>query len=78
MKSRTHAELRNIDWSIWMQDNGACAQDQVVLVLLMDIRHELQRLNNVLQCPNFIAVPSKLDAIVRNTTPKRRRRRAKR
>lgn len=34
-----------------------------MLAVMMDIRDELKRLNNVLQCPNFIAVPSKLDAI---------------
>lgn len=39
--------------------------DHVAIEVMMDIRNELQRLNNVLQCPNFIAVPSKLDDIRR-------------
>lgn len=42
--------------------------------LLMDIRDELKRLNGVLHCPNFLAIPFKLDAIKRNTTKKRTRK----
>lgn len=43
-----------------------------ILSVLMDVRDELKRLNNVIQCHNFIAVPSKLDAIVRNTRKRKR------
>jgi hypothetical protein len=42
------------------------------LGLLMDIRDELQALNRVFQCRNFLAMPQKLDAIVKNTRKKKR------
>lgn len=46
--------------------------DSIHAALLMDIRDELKRMNNVLQCPNFIEVPSILRSIKRNTTKKRK------
>lgn len=48
--------------------------EHVRVELLMDIRDELQKLNAVLNCRNFLAIPSKLDKIERNTCkPKRKR-----
>lgn len=43
------------------------------LGVLMDIRDELQALNRIFHCHNFLAVPAKLDAIVKNTKKKKRR-----
>jgi hypothetical protein len=43
----------------------------------MDIREELQRLNRLLHCQNFTAIPSELRKIARNTAkpkPKPKRR----
>lgn len=70
------------DWE-WTLDGdqgkGAYSYPSAQLSVLMDIRDELKRLNNVLQCPNFIAVPQKLDNIraelrqVRLNTRKRKR-----
>jgi hypothetical protein len=56
----------------WPPTSGRCG---ATLALLMDIRDELQRLNEVLHCSNFLAVPRKLDRIARNTAKPRRRRR---
>ena len=69
-----HKNLRNVDWSISENDNGRYDHDQVMRAIMLDIREELKRLNNVLQCPNFIAVPSKLDQIVKNTRKRRKPR----
>lgn len=37
--------------------------DGAQLAALMDIRDELKKLNSLLHCPNFQAIPFKLDAI---------------
>lgn len=50
--------------------------EQAGIALLMDLRDELQSMNqklSVLQCHNFLRIPQKLDAIRRNTTKKKRR-----
>lgn len=51
------------------------SRDYAFIGLLMDLRDELQRLNNLLHCPNFQAVPRKLDQIRANTTKPRKRKR---
>jgi hypothetical protein len=43
------------------------------LVVLQDIRDELKRLNAVLHCTNFLAIPRKLESIRRNTAKPRKR-----
>ena len=53
-------------------------RDGVSVAVLMDIRAELQTLNALLACPNFIAIPQILRTIRRNTTkPKRRKVRSR-
>lgn len=59
-------------WRLYESDGGGFQSDQVTHALLMDIRRELKRLNNVLQCPNFMAVPAKLDQIAKNTRKRRK------
>lgn len=41
--------------------------------LLMDIRDELKELNRLLNCRNFIAIPSILRGIRTNTTKRKRK-----
>ena len=60
----------NAEWRT--RDGNDFTWEQVVVEVLMDVRKELQRLNSVLQCPNFIAVPSKLDRIEKNTRKRRK------
>lgn len=63
------ARHKNGDWTIpdkvqnWTQVNTA---------LLMDIRDELQRLNSLLACPNFIGIPRTLRAIARKLAKPRK------
>ena len=47
--------------------------DSIKVALLMDIRDELQSLNRVLHCTNFLRIPQKLDDIRRNTAKKKRK-----
>jgi hypothetical protein len=44
------------------------------LAVLMDIRDELKRINNVLNCSNCLAIPRKLDRIAANTAMPRKRK----
>lgn len=65
---------KNWKWRV-LATNGEWGTETAQLAVLMDIRDELQRLNDVLHCHNFLSIPFKLDAIKRNTAkPKGKRR----
>jgi hypothetical protein len=67
---------KNVDWSVG-DDSGVypSVRHGVFVALLMDIRDELQRLNGLLHCHNFLDVPRKLERIARNTVkPKKRKK----
>ena len=51
-RSRTASSVAGLEWGIWQNDDGTFQHDQARLAVLMDIRRELQRLNNVMQCRN--------------------------
>lgn len=56
-------------WDVATPDGKfyASVNQAQILAVLMDLRDELKALNGVLQCPNFLAVPHKLERIARNT-----------
>jgi len=66
---------KNGNWVIHNNGDGTVPTDDAHLAVLMDIRDELQSMNAVLHCSNFLAIPRKLDAIKRNTAKKRKTRR---
>ncbi len=59
------------------QSGNVAGLTRRAVAVLMDIRSELQQLNGLLRCPNFLSMPGELRAIRRNTAT-RRRRKAKR
>lgn len=67
----------NRNWDIRPDRNGMYSWDQVQTALLQDIRHELQRIRAVAECPNAIAIPRILRRILRritkNTTKRKRK-----
>jgi hypothetical protein len=65
---------KDVNWRLNELPSGNAPTDDAQLAVLMDIRDELKRLNSVLHCTNFLAIPSKLDAIRRNTAKKRRKK----
>lgn len=65
---------KNVEWTPGAEDGSMPTWERVQVALLMDIRDELQRLNNILECPNFQRIPAKLDRIGRNTAKPRKRR----
>ena len=68
----TDTRYKNLVWNIHPGSDGVCPFEGAQLAVLMDIRDELQQLNRLLQCSNFIDIPLMLDEIVINTRPKRR------
>jgi len=81
MAKRTNdAQWKNQQWTINQADKdpGAVATvDEAILATLMDIRGELQALNRVFGCSNFLRIPWVLDRIAANTRKPRKRRKAK-
>jgi hypothetical protein len=66
---------RNVDWQT--PEGIGFTWEHIAVEVLMDIRDELQRLNALLHCSNFVGIPSELRKIARNTAkpkPKRRRK----
>jgi hypothetical protein len=59
------------DWSIDRNPDGKYPYDQVALVLLMDIRAELRKINATLRCEETQDIPRLLRAIRRNTSKPR-------
>lgn len=64
---------KDANWGINTNADGTTPHDDALLAVCMDIRDELKRLNTLLHCPNFVAIPGILTAIRVNTTKKRRR-----
>lgn len=54
------------NWNL--PDGPSMSYEAAQLAVLMDIRRELKRLNLLLSCPNFVAIPRKLDRIEKNTS----------
>jgi hypothetical protein len=65
------ARRKNTEWSI-PEVGQSVTVDQANLAVLMDIRDELQRLNALLHCQNFQAIPRHLTRIAKNTARKKR------
>ena len=68
---------KNVNWQLNVDSLGRVSNEDAHLAVLMDLREELQRLNQILMCPNFLAIPRKLDAICHNTKKKKRKTRVK-
>ena len=67
-------QSRNIDWEVTEANGTTPTWERAGIAVLMDIRRELQRLNGLLSCPHFTAIPRTLRTISRNTAKPRRRK----
>ncbi len=70
------ARHKNINWDLAEEINGdgrPCGLARRQVAVLMDIRDELQTLNSVFACRNFLDVPQLLRDIKRNTTKRKRK-----
>ena len=78
MTDRRH---KDVNWTIDTLPTGRVAHADAVLAVQMDIRdevkqitRELRRLNDVIQCSNFISIPHVLSGIRRNTAKPRKQK----
>ena len=70
--------LANQMWTIWVNegDRGTTIDvDQLQILLLMEVREQLKKLNGLLHCERFVGIPGKLERIVKNTSKPRKRKR---
>lgn len=64
---------RNENWSVANTDGNVPTWERVSIAVLMDIRDELQTLNRVFQCTNFLRIPYQLDMIRKQTAKKKKK-----
>ncbi len=65
---------RNVNWSLSDKFGQIQSSDHAILAVLMDIRDELQALNGVFRCVNFVRIPRVLDKIEANTRKETRKK----
>jgi len=66
--------FKNVEWDLANSQGNVFSWEGVGFAVLMDIRDELQTLNRLLGCHNFVEFPSILRSIRDNTAkPKRRK-----
>lgn len=68
---------KDVFWNLYTNSSGNLTWEQVNVAVLMDIRDELKELNRLLHCSNFVAIPTILRTIRRNTTKRRRNKKSK-
>lgn len=66
--------FKDVNWSLPSVNGQIREWSFAQTALLMDLRDELKRLNSLLHCHNFMAIPYKLDRISRNTAKPRRKK----
>ena len=69
------SDLRHKDanWTVPCNSEGKISFEGAQLAVLLDLRDELKRLNAVFACYNFRRIPSKLEAIRKNTAKRRKK-----
>lgn len=65
-------QTRNLTFRLNV-DGNAWDTDRIQAAVLMDIRDELQKLNAVFHCSNFLGIPREL-RLIKERLPKRRKR----
>ena len=63
---------KNRNWRIETNSDGRISHNDVRLAVLMDIRAELQQINRIIGCRNFMMIPGQLEVIARNTARRRK------
>ena len=65
---------KDANWRLNVDNNGRVSNDDAQLAVLMDIRDELKRLNSLLHCQNFQAIPRILKRVSANTYERKHNR----
>ena len=61
---------KNTQWVLKLNPDGTLQNDRVQIAVLMDIRDELQTLNFIFRCKNFVNLPHTLNRIDRRLRKK--------
>lgn len=57
-----NTRFKDVNWDLpTTPEGGIKTWEAVQIAVMMDIRDELKRLNGTLACPNFLAIPSRLE-----------------
>lgn len=70
------ARFKNANWGVREAEgnkNSAFDCHEASLAVLMDIRDEMQRMNALLHCKNFLDIPLRLRMIQKNTQKRKRK-----
>lgn len=59
----TKNTARDLEWDLHLNDNGTWPDARVQIALLVDIRAELRKLNELLHCHNCMNIPHVLKRI---------------
>lgn len=68
---------KDVSWNVTDTTGRTLGWDGAKVAVLMDIRDELKKLNNLLSCGNFVAIPHILREISKHTLRPRPKRKAK-
>lgn len=74
---REYHERAEQNWTHYENGDGTISYEAAQMILLMDIRGQLRKLNNLLHCANFTAIPSTLRAIAAHTKRRKPKRGAR-
>lgn len=74
-RQREYEEVSGLTFRIAQNDDKTWSHRDIAVLVLQDIRGELQRIRTVLECKNTLDIPHKLDRIDANTRkPKKRKK----
>lgn len=72
------ARYKDREWNLPdPKENGIWTWQHIEIAVAMDIRDELKKLNALLSCHNFVAIPHTLKGIRAKLPTKRRKKRKK-
>ena len=65
---KTATEKYGVDWQLTSSDEAGriWSHDRIQIILLQEIRDELQQLNALLHCQNFLTLPRELRGLRRD------------
>ena len=67
---RKASSLKNTDWNLTVDERPdgsvSLTADRIAVIVLQEVRDELQRLNSLLHCQNTLKIPRELSGLRRD------------
>ncbi len=73
----TDTRRKDLNWDVTNDKGTVTSWEAVAVAVLMDIRDEMKRLNSLLHCGNFIAIPQILRRVSLNTAKPKKKKKKK-